>query len=366
MKQLTSRQASILIFIATCAFKMLALPSMIISRAQNNAWIVILTMFVIDACFFAIMLVIMKKYPDLQFKDFLEKGLGKVIAKVVLILIGILICFKVALQIRECYEFYNETSYVNFKMIAFLLPMFLILLYVGMMELRALGRTGEIVIYFVVIAIAVSILLSITYIDLPSILPVLKKGINPIFSSCLDYSFWFGDFIILYFFMGNIKKEKKMYGKMFFSYVIAMVIVLALVIVHYSVFGSISSSFITSVIDVTEYIPRAATGRFTWVIVVLWPITMLISIFLYYNFSVKCFVNTFGTAQKSRKIIIFVVVAIILAILIITTFSLNLFIYYFQNGLKYFVVFVQYFIPIIFPIASVSAIRRKKQYENIS
>lgn len=363
MKQLSTRQGCVMLFIVTCAMKLLALPSLLIKTSGNAAWLAVIMMFLIDGSLLLIVFGLMKSFPNLSFKQFLKQCLGSVVTKIILFILGLLFALKVAMLARECYEFFTETAYVDFSWLVYLVPLGMVLGYLSTKEIRALARGGEIFLYFIVFAISVSFLFSIASFDAFSVLPFLPKGFSPVTTSLLDYCFWFGDFLIVFFYMGDVKYEKNSFKKMFVAYASAMAVVLGLTLIHYSLFGSVSINYKTSIVDVTEYIPRiTAPGRFTWVIIFLWPIALLFSMVVYQNLSVKCFQDCFNIEKKDKKYISYCAVALSLSFLIITAFSQNIFIQIITSYVKYAVFVIQVILPLFLPVLMLINFKR----ENVS
>ncbi|MBQ0017055.1 MAG: GerAB/ArcD/ProY family transporter [Clostridiales bacterium] len=351
MKELSSRQAGLLIFITTCAMKLLVLPSLIISKTGNSIWLTLLIMFAIDIAIIFIFLSVLKQFPNLTFKELCETCLGKIFTKVVFFLLGVLLCFKVSMLIRETYEFYTETSYVDFDWLVYLIPLVLIASYASSKRLRALGRASEIFIYFIGISLVMALLFSFGSADFLSFMPLLKTGISPVFNACFDYAFWFGDFILLFFFLGNIKVDKNTQKYIIISYIVAIFIVFILSVLHYAIYGSMSTMYKTTIVDITEYIPRLnTTGRFTWIIILLWPISLVFSICTYMNMAVKSFENCFEIEKDNSKYVGYCSIALAVAILIAVNFSQINFMVFIQNYFKYFVFVVQYILPPFLPL----------------
>lgn len=363
MKQLTTRQVSIMIFVCAVATKMVAFPSLLISATGNSMWLAILIMFLIDACFLLTICAISKRFPDLTFKQFLERGFGKALTHIFLFLLGVLLALKVAMLVRECYEFYNETSYVDLSWFVFLAPLILVLAYLATKKMRSIGRGGEIFFYFIVVALVMTFLLSMGHINLTTILPLLPNGVLPVFKACFRYSFWFGDFLILFLCLGDVKLSQHSTKSFLFSYSIAMLAVLILCITHYSLFGAISGTYKTSIIDVTEYVPRlSTTGRFTWIVVFLWPIAMIFAICVYQFLTCICFQKCFNINENSKQWLVYGAIALSLSFLIITVFSENLIIKLVANYAQYYVLVVQYLFPLSFPLLLIRNIKKEKQY----
>lgn len=359
MKELTTRQSCLTIFIVTCATKLLVLPSLLISKTGNAVWLAILMMMLIDMVFFAIVFAIIKAFPNMTMQKFFENGCGKVISKILFFILGLLFAMKVAMLLRECFEFYTETAYVDLNWFKFLFPVALMLGYAATKSLNAMGRSLEIYIYFIVMAIAMAFLFSIGSIDIFSFLPLVKNGMKSVVSSCIDYAFWFGDFMLLLMLMGKIKIEKKFIGKVTISYISAMVIVLLLAFTHYALFGAIADTYKTTIVDVTEYIPRLSTsGRFTWVIIFLWPIAEFVAIGFYIHFAINCFSYCFNVSEKNQTYVGACVVALSCSLILTARFSQTLMTTVISSWLKYFVFVTQYVVPMFLPIMLVNNKRR--------
>ena len=362
MKQLTSRQAGIMLFISNCALKLLILPSLIIEKTQNAVWIVFLVMFLIDGLFLWIILTIIKHNPNLTFKEFFEKTCGKTLCKIIMFCVSILCLVKVSMLIRECFEFYSETSYVDLKWFPFLVPVILLICYVAIKNFRTLGRASEILIYFIGFALLTSVALSFSNVNITSVLPILPKGINSVFSACFDYAFWFGDFILLYFYMGNIKIEKTTTKTIFLYWLVSSLIVLLIAFIHFSLFGSLSTMFKTSIVDVTEYIPRLDTsGRFTWVIIFLWPLASIFTMCLYTNFASKGLQMCFNITHTNKRFVVYCALAVSFAILLITVFSEVYFLDFINQYFKYFVFLVQYLLAFALPLLMLKHLKKEKK-----
>lgn len=364
MKEISSRQMAIMVFITTCALKLVTLPSLIIGTAQNASWLCFVLMLVLDGAFLMLILSIMKRFPDKSFKQILEQFCGKVVTSIILFLLGILLAVKIAMITRECYEFYTETCYVDFSWLTFLLPILLVSSYLATKRLRSLARTGEILIFFVVLCTILALLFSFGSADIFSFLPFLPQGTKPVFKACFDNSLWFGDFLVLFFCMGNVKFEKHTIRNVALSYLTAMLIVISVAFIQFSLYGVISSAYKTSIVDITEYIPRlSTTSRFTWVVVFLWPVSMLYTIFCYSHFAVDCFRNCFQISVENNKYVSYVAVALSLGLLLSSGFSLINLIGYTHSFIKYFVFAVQYVLMVLLPFALIKNIKGESDYE---
>lgn len=363
MKQLTDRQTSLILFVTTIALKLLVLPSLLIGTSQNSVWLVLIIMFAIDALLLTLVLAVVRAFPEQTFSQVLQKLVGKVGTKIVLCVLGLLFLLKLSMLMRECFEFYAETSYVDFSWIVYLVPLILVLGYATSSSLRALGRSIEIFFYFIILSVVMAILFSVSSIDIFAILPLVPNGISPILKALLDYAFWFGDFLIIAMLMGNIKLQNNSLKKMFLSYFCAMIVVFVVVTIHFSLFGSVSTTYKTSLVDITEYIPRITTsGRFTWIVLLLYPITLIFAMMVYSKFAIICFFDGLKLKQKHTKMLAYFVVLASVGILALTQFSQNLLIEVITKYLKYGVLAVQIVVPLMLVLTLTK--QSKKGIEN--
>lgn len=322
-------------------------------------------MFLIDGLLLSLVFCVMKLFPNFTFYEVMQKSFGKIVTKIFLFALGILFTLKLAMLMRECFEFYAETSYVDFSWLVYLVPLILVLCYVSTCQMRVLGRGIEIFFYFIILALVMAILFSVSSIDVFAIFPLIPNGFSPVVKGLTDYCFWFGDFLIVLMLMGNIDYKQNTLKHIFVSYCMAMMVVLIVVLIHFSLFGSVSSSYKTSIVDITEYIPRITTsGRFTWIVLLLYPIAVIFAMMVFAKFACICFAKCFNLKRKNNRMLSYATVAVSVGILIATKFSQNLLVEFVTNYLKYGVLCVQITIPLLLPVALLIINRKENKHES--
>ena len=81
------RQLSIIVFMSFIALKFLALPSLLYKDSGNMSFLVALVLMLVDGIYVFVILGLMKKSGNRNIYEFMVDCLGKVLAKIILILL---------------------------------------------------------------------------------------------------------------------------------------------------------------------------------------------------------------------------------------------------------------------------------------
>ncbi|MBO7508202.1 MAG: GerAB/ArcD/ProY family transporter, partial [Clostridia bacterium] len=201
-KSLSSRQAALMLFVVVISSKLLSLNSLISFDMANNTWFVFLVSFVIDFLFSLIFLYFVKKI-DVPMFQYLKEKFGKVFTTIISILITVMLVFKTTMIMVDIYLFFVQLIYVEINRFVFISCFVLILFYFGSRKLQCLGRTIELIIWLILLSLALSLLLSFKAINLENLLPLLNVNLLTASKNVVLHNLWFGDFWILFFFVGN-------------------------------------------------------------------------------------------------------------------------------------------------------------------
>ena len=269
-KQLSSNQISRIICIASLGLKISVLPAFMSSIAQNDFWITAIVVFVMEIFTFLFILKKTEKFPGKTFFDIIQENLGKVISKIVMVIFVLFFLFKAVLSVYVSGLFIKYTVYEDFNEFIFLFIFLLYLIYFVRSDLRVIGRASELIIYVAVVASIISLMLSVVEIDINNIFPVLTNGLSPVLECMSKSSFWFGDYLIFLFMMGNFSFEKNSVRKVIISYIMMAVILVIFFITFHCLFKNTSAVHMTAVSDVSHYIPRFSDFRLDWVSDILW------------------------------------------------------------------------------------------------
>lgn len=359
MKQLTSKQCKFLIMFYVCLNKIMLLPSLICANVANSFWIVLLLMFTFEFLFILMILSISKQNPDLTLKQRIEDTFGTVFTKIIYFLIGLLLLFKLSFAIHECYIYLFDSLYANYSWFEMLFPLGLYLFYIGIKSLTNLGRCCEIVKYIIFACIGIALFDALPNVELLSILPLFNTSVPRILNSGFSVTLWFGDFIILFFMIGDIKVNKNMNKDIIKGYFIGVIITVITMLFFYLTYGIISPLRRMAIIDITQFIPKLSnSSNFSWIVTSSWIVAVAFNLGILMYLINNSFAISFGVKDIFRKQLSFIVVIGVLVVLLMFNFRINNMMKFLYGYFKYYVFSVQYILPLI--VLPISAIKSSK------
>ena len=362
-KQLSTRQACLIILVALLSTKLLSLNSIISFEMGNNAWFVFFISLAIDFLFALVFIYLINKI-DMPILDFIKKKFGSVTSIILAVLICIMFLFKTTQIMVDIYLFFVQLIYVEINRVVFIVCFILILLYYGSRYLQSIGRSIELLLYLILFSLVLSAIISLKQIQLENLLPFFNLNFIRTFKCTVLHNVWFGDFWFLFFMIGNIKKEKNTSKKLMLSYIISSAIILFFVIIFTCVFGATASLHRVCVIDITEVTPRLINqARFNWRVDFTFPITLILGLGLHANCVSICIKHIINNKLKSKSTIsTFITTALILGMCIIFRFTFTAFYQFVKTNFFYFNTVIQYATPIVILFLVQIVLERERKY----
>ena len=346
MKELTTRQSKLLILFYTCLNKIMFLPSVLSGQVQNNFWVVMALLFVLEGLFILLLLKINSLNPATTIFEKLQNVFGKFVSKAFFFLLGILLIFKLSIMFHEAYIYFFEALFVDLSWLIILVPLIIYLGYVATRNLRNFGRNIEIFYYVIIACIFIVLVDSFMNINFSNMLPLFNTSVTNISASAVNCCVWFGDFLALFFILGNVKMEKKTNKQIFSGWLLGVLTTLVVAVFFYSTFGSIASMKRLGLLDLTQNIPRlSSTGNFGWLISMLWPVAILFELGFVTFLIKQSYFNTFNCKGKYGVHLVYVCLTAVIVILTIFQFRVTTLMDFLFKGFKYYAFAVQYIIP---------------------
>ena len=347
-KSISARQGSLLIFVVMISSKLLSLNSLISYDMKNNTWLVFLISFAVDFLFAMLFLFFVKKI-NMPILDFLKKKFGAVFSKTVAILVVILFLFKTTAVMVDIYLFFVQLIYAEINRIIFIGCFLTIIFYFGSRKLQSLGRSIELIIWLIVFSLILSLTLSYRALKLENLLPLFDTNIFITSKNVLVHNLWFGDFWLLFFFVGNIKIERDTTKKLMWSYAISCFICLVFVLVFISTFGLTAPMHRVCVTGITEVMPRLMNqARFNWLVYFTFPIALVYGLGIYANCASSALKHCIKDDLKSKNTIsTFITMAMELSICIVFRFTFTDFYLFVSSIYSYINFAIQYVLPIV-------------------
>lgn len=280
--KMSYRQASIIIFYMLVAFKVLSLPSLMYQTCKNDGYLAVLIMMMVDAILVWASIKIIKQAKDKNIYDYIKEKAGSVIAKIFVIGLTLIPLIHLAIKSKGLEWFLVKNLYTKFEWFQFAIPIALITCYMIYKGARNIGRVCELFVWIIVVGVVIIIIKGFASVDLTFFLPILSKGITPIFKAIYDYLAWFGLGGELLLFCGCIdfKDEKK--SRIFFYSAIAIILVQLVLWSFYGAYGVMSSTHNFAISDISQISnANMALDELSWLIVTVWAVAQILHVSIY-------------------------------------------------------------------------------------
>ena len=280
--KMSYRQASIIIFYMLVAFKVLSLPSLMYQTCKNDGYLAVLIMMIVDAILIWASIKIIKQAKGKNIYEFVKQYTGSVIAKIFVIGLTLIPLIHLGIKTKGLEWFLVKNLYTKFEWFQFAIPIALITCYMIYKGARNIGRVCEFFIWIIVVGVVIIIIKGFASVDLTFFLPILSKGITPIFKAIYDYLAWFGLGGELLLFCGCIdfKDEKK--SRIFFYSAIAIILVQLVYFSFYGAYGIMSATHNFAISDISQISNvNMALDELSWLIVTVWAVAQILHVAIY-------------------------------------------------------------------------------------
>ena len=356
--KMSYRQASIIIFYMLVAFKVLSLPSLMYQTCKNDGYLAVLIMMIVDAILLWCSLKIIKQAKGKNIYEFVKQYTGSVVAKILVIGLTLIPLIHLGIKTKGLEWFLVKNLYTKFEWFQFAIPIALVTCYMIYKGARNIGRVSEFFVWLIVVGVVIIIIKGFASVDLTFFLPILSKGITPIFKAIFDYLAWFGLGGELLLFCGCIdfKDEKK--SRVFFYSALAIILVQLVMWSFYGAYGIMSSTHNFAISDISQISnANMALDELSWLIVTVWAVAQILHVSIYGYLFCRGLQIIFNIKNDT------VATLILFAMLIVWIFwgehTIALEKLFLHKSIVWIVIIAQYVIPII--IFGLSFIKKKKE-----
>lgn len=280
-KTISTNQASLILVIFTVALKFSVLPALTCDYAGNNGYIVALLGLIIDFLSTLLIILIIRKIPEVSFFDLIKQTLSKTVAIIVYSLLFIYFLIKLLIAMLELHDYYIVTLFENLNPIFFVATLMLLLVYLFNTGFRTIGRVIEILFWPLTIGIVFTLLYPIAEVEIVNLFPLFPDGAFPIFNGLFKTSFAYGDFMILFMMMGSIKYSKKATKKMLLYFVTMLNFIFNFYVVFVGTFGDTAVNQSLALSELPLHNPYPTTiGRLEWLTIIMWTSILIFQVAL--------------------------------------------------------------------------------------
>lgn len=199
--------------------------------AKQDSWIALLIAVVMSVPLLLIYARIIKLCPGENIFDMAERLFGKVIGKIIIILMTWYALHLGAMVLRNFYVYIEVTALSITPHILIMILLMLTTLYIAKSGAAVLGRWGIIVFPVVLIMVIITVLFSIPSIEIKNIFPIMEHSLKSVAGSAFkSFSFPFAETVLLLCIACFFKKEDSSYkiymSGLFISGLVLLVVLL--------------------------------------------------------------------------------------------------------------------------------------------
>ena len=223
MKTVSSKQFYLLIFFVTIISKLIYLPSVITSLSGKDAYFVLIFWFIFDGLFLFLVLHNFKVYKT-SFFNLLKQRLNPFIYKLLLVIFTFYFFLKLLLFVLEVTSVFRTSFYASFINYEFYILLSFFVLYGFSLSFRTILRTLELLKVVFLLGLIFILIVAFMNSNFIHLLPVFENGIFPLTNAIKNSAIWFGDFMLLFLFLGKVELKQKFLFNSIMNYSFATII----------------------------------------------------------------------------------------------------------------------------------------------
>ena len=291
MTEINSRQFIIIVVFLMLTSKLVTMPSIVYSAAAGDAIFSIILNFLVELLLIFLITLIIIRNPHTSLFELLKRKLTVVGAVIVYIILTLYMIARLTLCYQELYSFFLNQLYDEFSPLMFAIPTFFVTGYVAYKGIRSLGRSLEIMFWFILVGTIISMISNIEYLQFDQNLPYFANGVMPIIEGSGRSAFYFGNSLCLLFLVGKVEIKPNLLKKTILYTILISIFIVIICFIFYDVFGKSMQYVLFALSEYSQYDPFVLElQRLVWLTSII-DITKLFC-------STICIIYCIGQANK--------------------------------------------------------------------
>lgn len=288
-KQLTVWQCTILLSLCLISTKFQRFPALLAEDYGRNGWVFLLAVLSIELLFVWLIVSTLTKFKDKTLFEVIEERLGKVVKIIICTLLAVYFFFKAVITYRGTHEFFANMLFDKLSWFYFSILFVLLLIVMVGGGLNGIGRSAELYSYIIGVGLIASIVLGAIKTDLWNILPIMDVEPKEFITDSIKYLPWLGDYLVILFFIGNVKLDKSPTKPLMISYGVSSLVVVIVYVIFYCINESLAVYQANALSAITQYsLIGLGVGRPDWFLVLFVFIsTIIANAFYVYSYTLS-------------------------------------------------------------------------------
>ena len=361
MKKISIRQTAFVLILLLISMRVIIEPSFMFSVAGKDGFASYLIGFLIQVVGIVFIALLIKNNPNKKFSEICEQAFGKAITKIIMVLFFAFFALKITGIDFEVQNFLLEVFYEKLYSKIFLIPFFLVIVYVSLKGPRIFARLSEVFLPFGVFVLFYTLIIAIGNAKMINLLPIFADGAKPFINGTAYGVSQMGEFLALFFLMENveIKRKEKAVTIFIIVAIVFSIFMTGFYLLFVAVFGNASITLNEGIIRMTQFSTSLNINfRIDGLSAVMWLPLNVILLCVNFYCAGKTIQYIFDIKLNFAILIVFVLFFIVkfmpaISSNVIFNFEINYFIY------------VSVFLQIILPalLFIIIKIKKGKSYE---
>lgn len=345
--------------------KFLAFPSILAKEVGHDSWLVLCFSFLWDAICLVFLLWAIKinQAKKLDISQILNKTVSKVVAKIVFAVFFVIFLSRAIILITSCYKTFAATFDVKTNWLLFVIPIAALSFFAIQQGFTSIARTSQLLFALIMLSVLALVVSSLPQTSFSSLLPVGEAGWGKIVGNSFTKSFWFSDYLFIYFVFDSIQVKKRVFSPILISFAIGAVLTVLVNAVFIAMYGSLAGNFDLAMSEIGIFSMSGSTnGRWDWLTLSVWLLSIFIKIVVFVFCAYKCVEKI--TERPSTKVN-WLIAAFISIFLIVPMFvSIDSYLNDFVKWTLAPFVVIQFALPLAMPLLTSIATKKTEVVQN--
>ena len=352
-------QLALLYLLLIMGGKFLSLPSLLAGDVGHDSWLSMCFSFAWDGVCLTFLLWAIKlnKQARMDISAILDRSVSKVVSKIIFVIFFVIFVLRVNILLSSCYEMFSVTFDVSTNWVVYVLPIAALAFFAVQKGFNAISRASQLLFGIIVISVIALLVSPLMEAEFSELMPIGEAGWGKIILTSYTRSFWFSDYIFMYFVLDGIKVKKHVFAPVLVSFAIGAALAIVLNAVFVALFGSIAPQFDMAMSKIGVFSSSNTTnGRWDWLTLSIWLVSVFIKVVVYIFCAYKCLEKIINKNFTNVNWIAATIVTLTLALpMFVSTETLL------STVIKWGIIpftIVQYVLPLLMPLLTTVALKK--------